>query len=87
MTDLATHIGEEEDRDLPLLEECLSDHDSVALSKAFNRTKIFVPSRAHPHAPNKPPFETAVGLLTAPFDQVLDLFRKWPSKESVEMGT
>lgn len=80
MTDLAAHIKEEEDQDLVMLEGALSEHDSHALAKAFERTKIFVPSRAHPHVPNKPPFETAVGLLAAPFDQVVDLFRKWPHK-------
>ncbi|KAL4999958.1 hypothetical protein BDV10DRAFT_183831 [Aspergillus recurvatus] len=80
MNDLSSHMREEESEDLVMLEETLSEHDSQSLSKAFNRTKIFVPSRAHPGAPNKPPFETAVGLLTAPFDQVVDLFRKWPRK-------
>jgi hemerythrin-like domain-containing protein len=80
MNDLSSHMREEEGEDLAMLEDTLSEHDSQSLTKAFNRTKIFVPSRAHPGAPNKPPFETAVGLLTAPFDQVADLFRKWPRK-------
>ncbi|KAL4916171.1 hemerythrin HHE cation binding domain-containing protein [Aspergillus aurantiobrunneus] len=84
MDDLADHIKKEETEDLVMLEEVLPEHDSHSLSKAFERTKIFVPSRAHPHVPNKPPFETAVGLLTAPFDQVLDLFRKWPNKDQIE---
>ncbi|PYH67181.1 uncharacterized protein BO88DRAFT_344867, partial [Aspergillus vadensis CBS 113365] len=38
----------------------------------------FVPSRSHPSAPDKPPFETAIGLMTAPIDHLADLFRKWP---------
>ncbi|KAL3464553.1 hypothetical protein BJX64DRAFT_298364 [Aspergillus heterothallicus] len=83
MENLSEHIKEEEADDLVMLEETLSEHDSQSLSKAFERTKIFIPSRAHPHAPNKPPFETAVGLMTAPFDQVADLFRKWPSRDAV----
>ncbi|KAL3447185.1 hypothetical protein BJX65DRAFT_295847 [Aspergillus insuetus] len=83
MENLTEHIKEEENEDLVYLEESLSEHDSQSLSKAFNRTKIFIPSRAHPHAPNRPPFETAVGLMTAPFDQVADLFRKWPSSDAV----
>ncbi|KAL4940455.1 hypothetical protein BDV06DRAFT_213492 [Aspergillus oleicola] len=83
MDDLAVHMKEEETKDLVMLEDALSEHDSHALSKAFTRTKIFVPSRAHPHVPNKPPMETAVGLLTAPFDQVGDLFRKWPRKSQI----
>ncbi|KAL2810025.1 hypothetical protein BJX63DRAFT_434664 [Aspergillus granulosus] len=84
MEELSEHIEKEESEDLVILEETLSEHDSQSLSKTFNRTKIFLPSRAHPHAPNKPPFETAVGLMTAPFDQVADLFRKWPSRDAVQ---
>ncbi|KAL3480844.1 hemerythrin HHE cation binding domain-containing protein [Aspergillus californicus] len=83
MNDLSAHIREEEREDLMLLEDSISEKESKNISKAFSRTKIFVPSRAHPHAPNKPPFETAVGLLTAPFDQFGDLFRKWPTKKQV----
>ncbi|KAL2862838.1 uncharacterized protein BJX67DRAFT_365635, partial [Aspergillus lucknowensis] len=83
MEDLSRHIQEEESTDLVALEDALTEHDSQHLSKTFERTKIFVPSRAHPSSPNRPPFETAVGLMTAPFDQLADLLRKWPTKESV----
>ena len=37
--------------------------------------------RAHPSAPNKPPFETIVGLMTAPLDKLLDAFAKFPTEE------
>lgn len=78
MADLEQHIEEEETNDMIKLDEALSHDDSVSLSKTFERTKIFVPTRSHPSTPNKPPYETAVGLLTAPIDQLADLFRKWP---------
>ncbi|BCR84035.1 hemerythrin domain-containing protein [Aspergillus chevalieri] len=78
MKDLSQHIHEEETSDLPQLEEALSDEDSRSLSKTFGRTKMFVPSRSHPSAPSKPPFETAVGLMTAPIDHLADMFRQWP---------
>ena len=78
MADLSTHIQEEEQQDLPKLEDAISREESEKLSVSFGRTKIFVPSRSHPSAPDKPPFETAVGLLTAPIDHVADLFRTWP---------
>ncbi|KAA8641975.1 hypothetical protein EYZ11_004264 [Aspergillus tanneri] len=84
MENLAPHIREEEDSQLGALENALSSHDSEHMSKSFNRTKIFVPSRAHPGAPSKPPFETVVGLLTAPVDQLADLFRKWPHSKGME---
>lgn len=78
MVDLAQHIKEEETQDLPQLEEVLSQEESEKYSKSFGRTKMFVPSRSHPSAPDKPPYETAVGLMTAPIDHLADLFRKWP---------
>lgn len=81
---LSPQMREEENSDLVDLEQVLSDHDSISLSKSFNRTKIFMPSRAHPSAPSKPPFETVVGLLTAPIDQLGDLFRKWPHEKDVQ---
>ncbi|KGO76824.1 hypothetical protein PITC_089420 [Penicillium italicum] len=74
MENLAEHIKEEESYDLPKLEEALSQEDSEGYSKSFGRTKMFVPSRSHPSAPDKPPYETAVGLLAAPIDHLADLF-------------
>ncbi|GCB26990.1 uncharacterized hemerythrin-like protein C869.06c [Aspergillus awamori] len=78
MKDLSEHIKEEESQDLPKLEDAVSAEESEKLSKSFGRTKMFVPSRSHPSAPDKPPFETAIGLMTAPIDHLADLFRKWP---------
>lgn len=37
--------------------------------------------RAHPNAPNKPPFETVASLLGAPFDKLRDLFEKFPKTQ------
>lgn len=51
----------------------LSDHireeesDRMAASE---QTKMFVPTRSRLSAPNKPPFETAVGLLAALVDKI-----------------
>ncbi|KAJ5595141.1 uncharacterized protein N7459_001349 [Penicillium hispanicum] len=78
MQDLLEHIKEEESQDLPKLEEQLTTQESGDLSKSFGRTKMFVPSRSHPSAPDKPPFETVIGLMAAPIDHLSDLFRKWP---------
>lgn len=80
MDDLAEHIKEEEEGDLPALDQVLSNEDSEKLAKSFGRTKAFVPSRSHPKAPNKPPFETVVGLMAAPIDHLGDLLRKFPDE-------
>lgn len=78
MGNLSDHIKEEESIDLVKIEEKLDPEESDQMATSFERTKMFVPTRSHPSAPNKPPFETAVGLLAAPIDKVADLFRSFP---------
>jgi hypothetical protein len=75
---LDQHIKEEETDDLVALEKVLPDADSVDMAKSFDRTKMFLPTRSHPSAPDRPPFETVMGLLTTPIDKVMDAFRKFP---------
>ncbi|KAK2878234.1 hypothetical protein FQN49_001035 [Arthroderma sp. PD_2] len=78
MGNLADHIKEEETIDLVKIEQVLDATESDKMAASFERTKMFVPTRSHPSTPNKPPFETAVGLLAAPIDKVADLFRSFP---------
>ncbi|KAF2870069.1 HHE domain-containing protein [Massariosphaeria phaeospora] len=84
MSNLSHHIKDEENDDLPSLEKVLSDPDnagiSESLAKNFGRCKAFVPSRSHPSAGENPPFESVMGLLTAPIDHLGDLFRKFPNE-------
>jgi hypothetical protein len=81
MKNLNEHIKEEENDDLPALESALQLEDSEALARSFGRTKKFVPTRSHPMAPDKPPFETVAGLMAAPMDMLGDLFRKFPEEK------
>ena len=78
MKDLKHHNNEEEENDLPALEKALGKEGSASLAKSFERTKLFVPSRAHPDAPDKPPYETVAALMAMPIDKLGDLFRKFP---------
>jgi len=78
--DLQGHIAEEEQHDLPKLEAAIKS-DTEKMAASFERTKMFVPTRSHPSAPDKPPFETVVGLMTAPIDKLMDIFHKFPSAE------
>ncbi|KAI9807654.1 MAG: hypothetical protein M1825_005595 [Sarcosagium campestre] len=85
MKDLSEHIKEEESDDLPALEKALNEKHpngsaSEDLARSFNRTKMFVPTRSHPSAPDKPPFETVAGLMAAPLDLLGDVFRKFPKE-------
>ncbi|KAJ9116327.1 hypothetical protein QFC22_004767 [Naganishia vaughanmartiniae] len=78
--DLKQHIVEEEKDDLPKLEKAIERTESDNLAASFQRTKMFVPTRSHPMAPDKPPFETVAGLLAAPIDKLGDIFRQFPQK-------
>ncbi|TFK19001.1 HHE domain-containing protein [Coprinopsis marcescibilis] len=84
MDHLAEHIITEENQDFPLLEEKLGLDRSRKVAKSFARTKNFVPTRSHPGAPAKPPFETLAGLLAAPIDKLKDAFSKFPSDAETE---
>jgi len=77
---LKHHNDDEERDDLPLLEPSLGADNSKAAAASFTRTKKFVPTRAHPSAPNKPPLEFAAFLVT-PIDLLRDMFAKFPTEE------
>ncbi|KAG6897782.1 hypothetical protein C0992_011195 [Termitomyces sp. T32_za158] len=81
ITTLRKHIEDEEKNDLPKLESAIGEDGSVEAASKFMRTKQFVPTRAHPSAPDKPPFETFAGFLAAPLDKLKDAFSKFPTEE------
>ncbi|KAL3954172.1 hypothetical protein ACCO45_012128 [Purpureocillium lilacinum] len=76
--DLKQYIKEEEEEDLVPLEGAIKDGHSEKLGRSFERIKMFMPTRSHPRALDKPPFETVAGLITAPLDKVRDIFTKFP---------
>ncbi len=80
-SDLEHHIQEEERDDLPALEQNIDESSSHDLATSFSRTKHFVPTHSHPSAPDKPPYETAAGMLATPIDKLIDMFKKFPSEE------
>ncbi|KAI1372641.1 HHE domain protein [Hypoxylon crocopeplum] len=82
--DLKHHIKQEEEEDLLKLEDALGLTQSKELCQKFEKTKWFTPTRSHPSAPDKPPFETVVGLMTAPIDKIRDLFTKFPDYEAIK---
>lgn len=67
--------------DLVKLENAVTAEESERLAQSFGRTKFFAPTRAHPGLPDRPPYETVMGLLMAPLDRLQDLFRRWPQGE------
>ncbi|KAF4338901.1 hypothetical protein FBEOM_7197 [Fusarium beomiforme] len=79
------HIQEEEKLDLPALEQSLKaqGEETESLARSFDRTKRFVPTRSHPRAGEKPPFQTVMGLMAAPIDKLADMLRKFPDQSKL----
>ena len=69
------------------MEKAIDRNESEKMAKSFARTKMFVPTLSHPNAPDKPPFETAVGLLAAPIDRIKDLFKKFPADDETRVAS
>jgi len=84
MGELETHIKHEEEMDIPQVMQILPVEEQTKLGEEFERTKLFVPTRPHPSAPNKPPFETVAGFLTSPLDKLVDMFKTFPSSEELK---
>lgn len=75
---LKQHMEQEEQKDMVAIENSLSALESEHLARSFERTKMLTPTHSHPDAPDRPPFDTAAGLMAAPLDRIRDLFRKFP---------
>ena len=78
---LKQHMEHEEQKDMVALENSLTAHESEHLARKFERTKVLTPTRSHPEAPDRPPFDTAAGLMSAPLDKIRDIFRKFPHEK------
>ncbi|KAG8864063.1 hypothetical protein FRB96_006936 [Tulasnella sp. 330] len=77
--DLTVHMRGEEQTDLLMFEAVISQEESIALARSFERTKNFAPTRSHPGVSDKGGlFETAGGLAAAPIDKLRDLFASFP---------
>lgn len=80
LTDLHEHIEHESQEDMPRLEEILTREESKSLANYFEKTKLILPTRSHPSAPNKPYFENFAAMLAAPIDKFMDLLRAFPEE-------
>ncbi|KIK98634.1 hypothetical protein PAXRUDRAFT_823679 [Paxillus rubicundulus Ve08.2h10] len=81
MAQLREHNDSEEKHDLPLLEGVLHLDNSKEAAHRFSITKHFVPTRAHPLAPDQSHFKTLVAFMTAPVDKLKDVFTSFPTGE------
>ncbi|CAG8503097.1 2615_t:CDS:2 [Ambispora leptoticha] len=77
MEEFIHHAREEEEDNIPKLQNYLSQEKIQALGKSWHNTRPVVPTRPHPGAPDKPPAETIVGAATAPADKLRDATREF----------
>ncbi|KAL1941682.1 hypothetical protein VTO73DRAFT_7121 [Trametes versicolor] len=84
MESLHHHNDDEEIKDLPMLEPIIGEQASKDAALSFKKTKKLVPTRTHPSIPNKPPFETLLGLLEAPIDKIKDYFASFPTADEMK---
>lgn len=83
MQDLHTHIEHESTEDMPRLEAAISEAESEKIARSFARTKMFVPTKSHPEAPDGSVLlESLAGLLAAPVDRLRDAFKTFPEEET-----
>lgn len=78
MDALVACINEEEMADLPALDRALSSEQSNRMERSFLRIKSLASSRSQPVALNTSFLKTVAWMLAAPFDQLGNLFRKFP---------
>ncbi|KAF9492121.1 hypothetical protein BDN71DRAFT_1451918 [Pleurotus eryngii] len=81
MKHLHEHNDREETNDLPILEAKIGAEGSEDAAASFARTKQFAPTRAHPSAPDRPPYETLSAFIATPIDKLKDMFAKFPTEE------
>lgn len=66
------HIDEEEQKFLNALAEALGDEEMEKLGKPMDEARPYAPTRPHPSAPDRPPFQTIVAMVEAPIDRLRD---------------
>lgn len=73
MENVRHHVREEE-RDLfPKVRKAMSAGELRELGDRLRQAKQTAPTRPHPHAPDTPPGNVVVGVLTAPLDAAANL--------------
>jgi hemerythrin superfamily protein len=67
------HIEEEENSLFPVVRHALGRKRLAELGELIEKAKPLAPTRAHPRAPDTPPGNAVVGLVSGAFDRVRDV--------------
>jgi hemerythrin superfamily protein len=73
MSDIRTHVAEEEGEMFPHMREVMSQEELVGLGRKVEAIKKLAPTRPHPAVPNDPGARLAAGPAASLFDRLRDL--------------
>jgi hypothetical protein len=73
MAEVREHVAEEEGTYFPMLATSAPAEDLETLGRAVTTVKRVVPTRPHPAAPDRPPFNLMLGPAVGLVDRVRDL--------------
>lgn len=73
MTEIRTHVAEEEGEMFPRMREVMSHDELVGLGTKVEAVKKLAPTRPHPSVPNDPLPRLAAGPVAGLFDRLRDL--------------
>ena len=79
---LGDELSEKSARSFELTKKFVPTRSVPTRNIDFYITRSRVPPRAHPSAPNEPPYETLVGFLATPIDKLKDAFAKFPTEDT-----
>ncbi|KAJ3085779.1 hypothetical protein HK102_013840 [Quaeritorhiza haematococci] len=81
MRSFSEHSKEEEARELPAMEQKLSQEELRSMNAQFEKAKMVSPTHPHPMAPQKPPgLKQAVGAATAAMDRAYDATQQFAER-------
>ncbi len=69
------HVREEEEELFPLMEKLMAREELEALGRVLDDAKLVAPSRPHPRAPDHPPGNIVVGMMSKVIDTGRDTVR------------
>lgn len=79
IAEVTEHVAEEEGELFPKLRTAVGQERIDELGQQLRTAKLVAPTRPHPRAPNRPPFNQLLAPGTAVLDRLRDLVRAFPS--------
>lgn len=83
IADVREHVEEEEGDLFPKVRDAFTEEELRDLGQAMSDLKDKVPTNPHPHAPQEPPGNVAMGPIAGVLDRIRDAVRERVGKDTV----